>query len=294
MRTALPAPGYRRYGRLRRHLGTALTYAMLVAIALTTVLPFVWMVVTSLHPPTAEAPTMSTLFRPPSWHPENYSYIFLFPELPVGRFVINSFIVTIGVVLFQLTLCSLAAYAFSRLHWPGRDTLFFLFILIMMIPGQVLVVPLFLIVERMGMINTYWGLIIPAQYLSTAFGTFLLRQFFITIPRSLDEAARLDGCGELGVLWHVILPASKPALATVAAFAFIWTWTDFYWALIATHSREMRTLEVGLSIFNESFAGTRWPLRMTAAVIVLAPVLTVFLLLQRYFVRGVTMSGVKG
>jgi multiple sugar transport system permease protein len=281
-------------GRPSRRLPTLLTYAALAGIALTTALPFAWMFFTSLHPPTAEAPTMSTLLRPESWHPDNYSYVLFFPELPVRRFVINSFIVTGGVVLFQLALCSLAAFAFARLHWRGRDTLFFIFIVTMMIPGQVLVVPLFLIVEWLGMINTYWGLIIPAQYLSTAFGTFLLRQFFISIPPALDEAARLDGCNELGVLWHVILPASKPALATVAAFAFIWTWTDFYWALIATHSRNMRTLEVGLSVFNESFSGTHYPLRMAAAVIVLVPVLAVFLLLQRYFVRGVTMSGVKG
>lgn len=294
MRPAVPAHAAGRAGSLRRPLGTIVTYTMLVAIALATALPFGWMFLTSLHPPAAEAPTMSTLLRPSSWHPENYSYVLFFPELPVKRFVINSFIVTGGVVLFQLTLCSLAAYAFSRLYWRGRDLLFFLFIITMMIPGQVLVVPLFLIVEKLGMINTYWGLIIPAQYLSTAFGTFLLRQFFITIPPALDEAARLDGCSELGVFWHVILPAAKPALATVAAFAFIWTWTDFYWALIATHSRDMRTLEVGLSIFNESFSGTRYPLRMAAAVIVLVPVMGVFLLLQRYFVRGVTMSGVKG
>lgn len=288
------APTLRESYRLRRGVARLVIYILLIGIALTTALPFAWMFITSLHPPTAEAPTMSTLLRPPSWHPENYTYVLLFPELPVKRFIINSFIVTGGVVLFQLTLCSLAAYAFSRLHWRGRDALFYLFLVIMMIPGQVLVVPLFFIVEKLGMINTYWGLIIPAQYLSTAFGTFLLRQFFITIPPALDEAARLDGCSELGVFWHVILPAAKPALATVAAFAFIWTWTDFYWALIATHSRDMRTLEVGLSIFNESFSGTRYPLRMAAAVIVLVPVMAVFLLLQRYFVRGVTMSGVKG
>lgn len=294
MKPVLAAPDYRRHAGMRRRLGTTFTYLMLAAIALTTALPFIWMFFTSLHPRMAQAPTMSTLFHPPEWHWDNYSYVFLFPELPVGRFIINSFIVTGGVVLFQLTLCSLAAFAFSRLHWRGRDALFFLFILIMMIPGQVLVVPLFLIVERLGMVNTYWGLIIPAQYLSTAFGTFLLRQFFITIPPALDEAARLDGCSELGVLWHVILPAARPALATVAAFAFIWTWTDFYWALIVTHSRDMRTLEVGLSVFNESFSGTQYPVRMAAAIIVLLPVMAVFLLLQRYFVRGVTMSGVKG
>lgn len=294
MKPPLPIAEYGRFAGLRRRVEASVTYVLLVVIALATVLPFAWMVFTSLHPQEAQAPTLATLFRPPSWHPGNYSYVLFYPELRIWQFTINSFIVTGGVVLLQLTLCSLAAFAFSRLHWRGRDFVFFLFIITMMIPGQVLVVPLFLIVEKLGWINSFWGLIIPAQYLSTAFGTFLLRQFFITIPPALDEAARLDGCGELGVLWHVILPASKPALATVAAFAFIWTWTDFYWALIVTHSMDMRTLEVGLSIFNVSFSGTHYPLRMTAAVITLVPVLAVFLLLQRYFVRGVTMSGVKG
>jgi multiple sugar transport system permease protein len=149
-------------------------------------------------------------------------------------------------------------------------------------------------VHKLGWLNTYAGLIVPYPYLSTAFGTFLLRQFFITIPRSLDEAARLDGAGDLRILWHVILPSARPAIATLAAFAFIWTWTDFYWPMLATSTSDMRTLEVGLSIFKDAYGGTNWPLQMTAAVIVMAPALVVFLALQRYFVRGVVLSGMKG
>ena len=128
----------------------------------------------------------------------------------------------------------------------------------------------------------------------TAFGIFLLRQHFMSIPRSLDEAAELDGCSKLGILWHVILPSSKPALATLAAFGFIWTWTDFYWPLLATSTREMRTLEVGLSMFKESYGATNWPIQMAAAVIVLVPAMAFFLALQRYFVKGVVQSGLKG
>jgi multiple sugar transport system permease protein len=271
----------------------AILYALLGLIALTTVLPLVWMVFTSLHPPMAEIPTMETLFRPKSWHPDNYRYVLTFPELPVWRFAVNSFVVTAGVVVFQLVLCSLAAFGFSRLYWRGRDTLFFVFLLTMMIPAQVLIVPLFTVVQKLGWLDTYWGLIIPYPYLSTAFGTFLLRQFFITLPKSLDDAARLDGCGDLRLLWHVILPSAKPALATVAAFAFIWTWTDFYWPLLATSSINMRTLEVGLSVVSQAYAGTRWPLQMTAAVIVLLPVLIFFLAMQRFFVRGVVLTGLK-
>lgn len=270
-----------------------LTYAALVLIALTTVVPLVWMAFTSLHPPRAQIPTMSTLFTPESWHFENYWTVLTYGELPIWRFAVNSFVVTGGVVVFQLALCALAAFGFSRLSWRGRDALFFVFLLTMMIPAQVLIVPLFTFVQKLGWLDTYWGLIVPYPYLSTAFGTFLLRQFFITLPQSLDDAARIDGCGELRLLWHVILPSARPALATVAAFAFIWTWTDFYWPLLATSSTEMRTLEVGLSVFKDAYAGTRWPPQMAAAVIVLLPVLIFFLAMQRYFVRGVVLSGLK-
>ena len=271
-------------------------YTLLTLIALSTVMPLVWMVFTSLHDRQAQVPTMGNLFTPDGWHFENYKYVLMFPELPVWRFAINSFIVTGGVVAFQLAICTLAAFGFSRLQFRGRDTLFVVFLLTMMIPAQVLIVPLFMVVQKLGWLDTYWGLIIPYPYLSTAFGTFLLRQFFITLPRSLDDAARLDGCGELRLLWHVILPSARPALATVAAFAFIWTWTDFYWPMLASSSTTMRTLEVGLSIFKDSYSGsfTSWSLQMTAAVIVLVPVLIFFLAMQRFFVRGVVMSGLKG
>ena len=285
----------------RRQLGLLGTYLLLAVIAVTTVIPFVWMGLTSLHHPDNQPPTMNELLRPDpdapmlrGWHPENYAYVATFGELPVWRFAVNSVIITCGVVALQLALCSLAAYAFARLQFRGRDALFYVFLATMMIPAQVLVVPLFVIVQKLGWLDSYWGLIVPYPYLSTAFGTFLLRQYFLTIPRALDDAARLDGCGEWGIFRHVILPSSGPALATVAAFAFIWTWTDFYWPMLASSSVHMRTLEVGLSVFSDSYAGTKWPLQMTAAVIVLVPVLAVFLFMQRFFVRGATLSGLKG
>jgi len=271
----------------------ATCYVLLGLIALTTITPLVWMVFTSLHPPRAPIPTMRNLFAPDGWHFENYWTVLTYGELPVWRFALNSLLVTGGVVVFQLALCSLAAFAFSRLRWRGRDTLFFVFLLTMMIPAQVLIVPLFVFVQKLGWLDTYWGLIVPYPYLSTAFGTFLLRQFFVTIPRSLDDAARIDGCGDLGLLWHVILPAARPALATVGVFAFIWTWTDFYWPMLATTSTTMRTLEVGLSVFKDSYGNAQWSLQMAAAVITLVPVLIVFLAMQRFFVRGVVLSGLK-
>ena len=271
-----------------------ITYAALTAIGLITVAPYVWMVFTSLHAPLAPIPTPDRLLHPDRWHFENYLHVLSYPELPVLRFAVNSIVVTAGVVVLQLTLCSLAAYAFARMQFRGRDGLFMVLLLTMMVPAQVMIVPLFFLVHKLGWLNTYWGLILPYPYLSTAFGTFLLRQYFLTLPKSLDDAARLDGCGELGIFRHVILPNSKPALVTLAAFAFIWTWTDFYWPLLATSSTEMRTLEVGLSVFKDAYGVTNWPLQMTAAVIVMTPALIFFLLLQRFFVRGVVMSGIKG
>lgn len=271
----------------------ATVYALLSAVALSTVVPLVWMAATSLHPPDAQVPTLQAALRPARWSTDNYTYVLTFPELPLWRFALNSLIVTTGVVLMQLVLCALAAFGFARLTFPGRDGLFFLFLLTMMIPAPVLIVPLFSIVHGLGWLDTYLGLIVPYPYISTAFGTFLLRQSMLAIPRSLDDAARLDGCGDLGLLWRVVLPSCRPAIATLAALAFIWTWGDFYWPLLATTRMEMRTLEVGLSIFRDSYAGTHWPLQMTAAILVLAPVLLVFLALQRFFVPAGLTSGMK-
>lgn len=280
--------------RVTRFIKIIAVYALLLVGGVITVLPFIWMVLTSLQPRQAAIASPLDLLHVDSWSLGNYDFILTFPELPIVRMALNSVIVTACVVLFQLTICSLAAYAFSRLRFRGRDTLFILVTLTMMVPTVVMIVPLFITVERMGLLDTYAGLILPYPYLSTAFGIFLLRQHFMSIPRSLDEAAELDGCSKFRILWHVILPSSRPALATLAAFGFIWTWTEFYWPLLATSTREMRTLEVGLSMFKESYGGTNWPIQMAAAVIVLLPALAFFLALQKYFVKGVVHSGLKG
>ena len=211
---------------------------------------------------------------------------------PFARFLWNTILVATCVVLGQLAFCSLAGYGFARLQFRGREALFFLFLATMMIPGQVTMIPAFLIVRSFGWLNTYLALIVPG--LSSAFGIFLMRQFFLSLPSELDDAARLDGCSEFGLYWRIALPLSAPALATLAAFAFIATWTEFFWPLLVTSSTEMRTLEVGLSLFKDSFGTTNWPLQMAAAVLTLIPVLVVFLLTQRFFVRGIAMTGLKG
>jgi multiple sugar transport system permease protein len=185
----------------------------------------------------------------------------------------------------------LAAFGFSRIKFKGREYLFLLFVMSLMFAGPVLQIPVYLLVRSMGWLDTYWALIVPG--LSSAFNVFLLRNFFLQIPLELDEAARIDGAGEFRIYWKVVLPLSKAALATAGAFTFFAVWTDFFWPLLATNSMDMRTLEVGLSVFKNSYGGTNWPLQMTAAVIVMLPLLVAFLFSQKYFVKGITMGSIK-
>ncbi len=265
-------------------------YAVLVALAAFLLAPFVWMGLVSLHPSRSPIPDLATIIpRQPAW--DNYATVLVGTDLPVARFALNSLVVTSLVVGGQLLVCSLAAFAFARLDWRGRETVFALFLLSLMIAGPVTQIPVFLMLRAVGALDTLLALVAPG--VGSAFGVFLLRQAFLAVPRELDEAARIDGASHWTVYARVVLPLSGSALATLGAFAFIATWTDFFWPLLATSSLENRTLEVGLSVFKDSYGGTDWPLQMAAAVIVLAPLLLVFLALQRYFVRGVTLGSGK-
>ncbi len=268
----------------------AVSYALMIALAAFLMAPFVWMVLVSLQPNRAPIPDLGQLW-PKDAHWENYGTVLLQSEVPVGRFFINSLVVAIAVVVGQLFVCSLAAYGFARLRFRGKDGVFVVFLLSMMFAGPVTQIPVYLMVRSFGWLDTYMALIVPG--LSSAFAIFLLRQFFMQIPLELDEAARLDGAGEFRIYWKLILPMSRAALATAGVFTFIGVWTDFFWPLLATDSLHMRTLEVGLSIFKNSYGGTNWPLQMTAAVVVMLPILLVFLLLQKHFVKGITMGSIK-
>lgn len=269
---------------------TLLSYLLLILLALFLAAPFVWMILVSLHPSKAPIPSVDKIL-PDQAHWENYRLVLFNPELPVFRFFVNSVIVTCAVVFGQLFVTSLAAFGFSRLQFRGRDALFNLFLLSLMFAGPVMQLPVYLLVRSAGWLDTYWALIVPG--LSSAFNVFLLRQFMLAIPKELDEAARLDGAGEFFIYRRLILPLSKTALATAGAFTFFAVWTDFFWPLLATNSVEMRTLEVGLSVFKNSYGGANWPLQMTAAVIVITPLLLVFLFTQRFFVKGITMGSIK-
>lgn len=296
--------------RAARALKNAATYTGLILLAIFLMAPFVWMLFVSLHESKSPIPSMNVwtergafgLFGreyawvlpevvPNVWHWDNYRFVLFMPDIPVFRFFLNSLFVTLVVVTGQLLVSSLAAYAFARLEFKGRDPIFVLFLLSMMFAGPVTQIPVYLIVRSFGWLNTYAALIVPG--LSSAFNVFLFRQFFASIPKELEEAARIDGAGDLRIYWRVMLPLSKAALATAGAFSFFAVWTDFFWPLLATNSMEMRTLEVGLSVFRNSYGTTNWPLQMTAAVIVMAPLLVAFLFTQRYFTRGVMIGSLK-
>ncbi len=269
-----------------------LGYAVLIAVALMMVIPFIWMVSTSMKPSGSE------FAYPPELLPKAIdfsNYVDLFTLVPFGRYFVNTMIVTFFTVAGQLIICSMAAYGFSRLRFAGRDTVFVLYLATMMIPFQITLIPLFLIVFRLGWVNSYQGLIVPG--LSSVFGIFLLRQSFLGVPQDYHDAARIDGAGEWTIFTRVFLPLTGPSLTTLAVLAFMGTWTDLLWPLLIARSQEIRTLELGLAYFNANttaFRQTNWPMVMAAAVVVMLPVLLVYVFAQRYIVQGISMSGIKG
>lgn len=263
---------------------------MLVA-ALVMVAPIVWMISTSLKP---EGEVLSAV---PRWIPqtptvENYQELAdRSAEFPVARWLLNSVGISLTVTALVLVVTSMAAFAFSRLRFKGRDRLFMIVVSTLMIPAQVSLIPIFLIVQKLGWFNTYQGLIIPA--LASTFGVFLLRQFFITIPMELEEAATIDGATVWTIFWRVILPLGKPALATLAIFTFLGSWNDFVWPLIISNDVEMRTLPVGLSIFQGRFT-TEYGITMAAAAIATVPVIIAYLFFRRRVTDGIALTGLKG
>lgn len=263
-------------------------HALLIAGSVVMLLPFVWMLSTSLKLP----PDIFTY--PPVWIPNPIAwqnYAKTVTVMPFGRFYLNSLIVTTGVTLLQLLTSSLAAFAFARMRFPGRNALFLLYLATLMIPFQVTMIPNFILVRALGWYDTYQALILPPAF--SAFSTFLLRQYFLSIPRELDEAARIDGATSLRIWWQVIMPLAGPAIAALATFVSLNSWNDFLWPLIITNSPSMRTLPVGLSAFQGQYK-TDWNLLMAGSVIAMLPVLLVYIIGQRWFIKGITLSGLGG
>lgn len=220
------------------------------------------------------------------------NYFETFRQIPFGRFYLNSLIVATGTVLLQILTASLAAFAFARLRFWGRETIFLLYLATLMIPFQVTMIPNYIVIARfLQWRDTYQALILPSAF--SAFSTFLLRQYFKGIPLDLDEAARMDGAGSFRLWWQVIMPLSGPVLATLAIFNFQASWNDFLWPLIITSKETMRTIPIGLASFQGQYQ-TEWHLLMAGAVIALLPVLVIYVLGQNWFVRGITLTGMGG
>jgi multiple sugar transport system permease protein len=284
---ARPASG-RTPSRVLLTLSRTVSYLALTLLVILCLIPFVWMVLTALKPEN------EVMTNPPRWLPSalawsNFPRAFSF--YPFGRFVWNTLLVAVAATVLQTVVAVLAAYAFARLRFPGRNVLFMAYLGTLMIPQQVTIVPLFLMMRATNLADTYWALILPSAF--HAFGVFLMRQFLLTLPRELEESAYIDGASRIRVLWQVLLPLSRPALATLVLFTFIREWNAFLWPLIATRTLEMRTVAVGLTLFTGQY-GTEWHLLMAAATVTILPSLVIFALAQRYYIEGIALSGFGG
>lgn len=271
-----------------RGLGRLAVYAVIMAGGVAMLFPFAWMVSTSLKADVELFVTPPRLVPDP-FVPQNYQRVA--ETFPLGRFVMNSLVVAGISTALQLATSAMAAYAFARLRFRGRDALFVLYLATLMVPLQVTIVPLFIEMRLLGLVNTYPALILPT--IASAFGTFLLRQAYLTLPRELEEAAFIDGAGHWTVFRRIVLPLSRPALATFGIFAFMASWNAFLWPLVVTSSQDLMTLPVGLSNLHGRYE-TAWNLVMAGATISVVPILVVYVLAQRHVIRGFAFSGLKG
>ncbi len=264
-----------------------ISHAILSLGALTMIIPFLWMISTSLKDIGEVFIFPPTLFGDKiRW--ENYLHVF--ERFPFHLFFLNSLKITLTLVLAQLITCSLAAYVFARLQFRLRDLLFGIYLATLMVPAQVTIIPNFILMRFYDLVDTHAALILPN--IASAFGTFLLRQYFLTIPTALEDAAKIDGCTPFGVYWRIYLPLSKPALATLGVFIFMGTWNDFLSPLIFINSVERMTLPLGLANMQGLYS-TDWPVLMAGTVLSLLPIIIVFFLAQEFIIKGVTLSGLK-
>jgi multiple sugar transport system permease protein len=274
--------------RSRRTFVThAVLHFVLIVGAVLMIFPFVWGISTSFKD------MREVLSNPFGFFPKRFTFVNyqnVVRSIPIVRFFLNSLLVSVVITASQLVTCSLSAYAFARLRFPFRDVLFFILLGTMMIPQQVIMIPVYIILNFFRLIDTYAAMIVP--FVSSAFGTFLLRQFFLTIPKELEEASTLDGCSNFCFLVRIMLPLSKPILATLAIFTFMWSWNNYLWPLIVTNRIEIRTLQYGLAMFKEE-GGINWGQLMAGTTISTLPILVLFLVAQKQFIRGVTLTGLR-
>jgi multiple sugar transport system permease protein len=262
-------------------------YGVLIVGALAMVVPFLWMVSTSL-----KSPDEIKIF-PPQWIPEVIrwdNYVNAWNSAPFNWYFFNSFFIAIVSTLLELVTTAMAAYAFAKMEFFGKRVLFLTLLGTLMIPGEMLLIPNYITINSLGWMDTYYALIVP--WIVSVFGIFLLRQFFMSLPDELWDAAQMDGCSRFRFLWQILIPLSKSGLLTVGLFKFIGSWNAFLWVIIMTNSAEMRTLPVGLRNFTQE-AGSLFELLMAASTIAIVPILIIFFLMQKQFIEGIARSGIR-
>ncbi len=268
-------------------------YLCLLALSALFFAPFAWMLSVSIH----DLP--GVFAQPFRWIPDRVmwrNYADVTSLLPFWRYTVNTAIITALTLTGTLLSCSLVAFGFSRLRFKGRNTLFSICLATMMLPGQVTMIPLYMFFSSIGWVDTYLPLVVPA-FFGSPFYIFLLRQFFLTIPKEYDEAAMLDGAGRFRIYWSIVLPLARPALATVALFTFVGTWNDFFGPLVYLNSPELATLTLGLNMLKSQIVGTgatQWHLLMAGAVLIMLPNVIAFALAQKQFIKGIAMGGLRG
>lgn len=285
-------PVYRRsfFLSAQRSLGSLFKHAVLIFFGFFYVLPLLWMLSTALKT------DQQVLAFPPVWIPDPVmwsNFIESFSFVPFAIFLKNSLVISGLTVIGALVSCILPAYAFSRLEWRGRDALFFLVISTLMLPYQVTMVPLYVIFNKLGWVDTLLPLIVPA-FFGNAYFIFLMRQFFLGIPRDLSDAALIDGCNDFRILQHVILPLSRPVIMVVALFQFLGSWNDFLGPLIYLNDKNLFTVSLGLALMKSAYGLSRFSLIMAATSIFVVPVIVLFFFAQKTFIQGITFTGMKG
>lgn len=269
-------------------LRRVLLYIVLILIAVIMVVPFLWMLSTSLKT------QYDAVKIPPVWIPDPpqwENYVKLFTEQPMLQFMLNTIKIVFFVVLGQLFFSSLAAYSFARISFKGRNVVFFFYIATLMVPGQVTMIPTYLMFAKAGLTDNHLALILPAFF--SAFGVFLLRQFFMSLPRELEEAAEIDGCNPFMTYWRIMLPLVVPAMLTLGVFTLMNTWNDYMGPLIYLSSPEKYTMTLGIAYFKGVYT-TQWNLVMAGSIVSVVPILIAYLCAQKYFIEGIAFSGVKG
>ena len=268
-------------------VGRIIMYALLIFWAVFMILPFAWMILTSLKAqPEAMKVPIVWLPKEPQWQ----NYVTVLQKYKFGTYYFNTIVVTVITVVFQMFTCSMAAYAFARLNFPCKGFLFMMCMTVLMVPTQMIIIPRFLMVMKLGWLDTFLGIIVPN--LPSIFGTFFLRQNFMSLPRDLDEAAMIDGCGFFGIYWRILLPLVKNGLVAFCVLSTLWCWNEMLWPLIVVSKQKMYVLSIAISALQGQYA-SKIPIQMTAGVYAMLPMLIVFLIAQKQLLEGIAISGIK-